>query len=51
MIAKDLKHHITMHSSSLWLARVKPSKKPKHIPSPVQARQGGIPLGSGSGTS
>lgn len=25
---------LTMHSSSLWLIKVKPSKKPKHIPSP-----------------
>jgi hypothetical protein len=33
-------HRLTMHSSSLWLYVVKPSKKPKHIPSPVQARQG-----------
>jgi len=23
---------LTMHSSSLWLIRGKPSKKPKHIP-------------------
>jgi hypothetical protein len=34
-----------MHSSPLWQARVKPSKKPKHIPSPVQARQGAFLLG------
>jgi hypothetical protein len=34
-----------MHSSSLWLRGVKPSKKPMHIPSPVQARQGVFLLG------
>jgi hypothetical protein len=36
---------LTMHSSSLWQVKVKPSKKPKHIPSPVQARQGAFLLG------
>jgi len=25
-------HQITMHSSLLWLYRVKPTKKPKHMP-------------------
>ena len=28
-------HQLTKHSSPLWV-----EKKPKHIPSPVQARQG-----------
>ncbi|ERI91042.1 hypothetical protein HMPREF1982_03407 [Clostridiales bacterium oral taxon 876 str. F0540] len=42
---------LTVRSIMLWRLRIKPSKEPKLMPSPVKAQPRGIPLGDGSGIS